>query len=229
MGRAQGGEQSTLSPMTQPSGSETPDQNWESYVAFQGDAPLVVQIDLAVKQEQLRRDLTDLVRVELEVIAPDDHGQPSEMEDRQLVFEADQLADLLDKHATGGRLIASTTYRATRELVLALPEAGRADYALRKWTRKLERECEIQPLEGGWEFVDRHLLPGQAERDWMAARDAVLEALEQGLVPGAPTRLLIEGQPPREVPLDPFAIAAELAEARAEDAPTPDWQLECPK
>jgi hypothetical protein len=215
--------------MSEPSTSEPPagdpQPRWDSYVAFCDGDSLVVDIDLATRETRVRGARPALLRIELEIIAPDEHGQPSEMEGRQLDFEQDQLDGLLERHGADGRLIARTTCRGTRELVLALPELGRADYALRKWTRKLERECEVQPLDGGWDFVDQHLLPGQAERDWMEARDAVLQALERGATPGAPSRLLIQGRPALEVALDPFAIVAELTRARSEGAPVGTWTL----
>lgn len=198
------------------------DEAWDGYVTFAGADPLVVDFDEAAGSPDLQAALPALLRVEREVVAPDEQGQPSPAEARLLATEEDQLTELLGRHGTGGRLMARATCRGTRELVLALPTPGAADYVLRKWRRKLERESEVEPLEAGWAFVEEHLLPGQAERTWMSARDAVVELLDAGADPQALVRLEVQGQEPAQVALDPFAVAAILAAAPAE-AP---WRLQ---
>jgi hypothetical protein len=198
------------------------DGDWDGYVVFAGEDPLAVDFDSAAADVDLRTALPALLRVEVEIVAPDDQGLPSPLEVRQLAYEEQQLTSLLTRHETRARLVARATCRGTRELVVALPEAGRADFVLRKWSRKLDRECAAEVLEEGWTFVDEHLLPGPAERTWMAARDAVVSALEGGADPAARAELVIEGHPTRPVPLDPFAIAAALG-AGTQGAP---WRLE---
>jgi len=203
------------------------DEAWDGYVTLAGADPLAVDFDEAAAAPDVQAALPALLRVEREVVAPDEQGQPSPAEARLLATEEDQLTALLARHGTGGRVVARATCRGTRELVVALPTTGAADYVLRKWRRKLERESEVSPLEDGWSFVEAHLLPGPAERAWMAARDAVVDALEAGADPEATFMLKVEGRGPAEfichrVPLDPFAIAAVL-----EELPTgTSWSLE---
>lgn len=188
---------------------------------FAGEDPLLIDFDEAAAAPELRAALGALLRVELEVVAPDARGQPSAPEARQLAVEEEELIALLVRHETGGRLVARTSSRGVRELILALPAPGRADFVLRKWFRKLEREHCATALDEGWSFVDRHILPGPSERVWMAARDAVLRLLEQGTEPSAQASLEIEGRPAQAVPLDPFHIAAELEQA----GPSVRWEL----
>lgn len=187
-----------------------PEREWDGYLAFAGEDPLAVDFDL--QAEALLETCPALLRVELEIVAPDDVGFPAPPEMRLLASEEDELGALLEKHDTGGSLVARTTCRGARELFVALPEAGRADYALRKWGRKLEREVNIDVLGDGAAFLREHLLPGPDELRWMAARDAVVEALESGANPEAGIRLSI-GDEEHSLPLDPFAIAAVLKEA----------------
>lgn len=194
------------------------DEFWDGYAAFVGDDALLVDLDERAIDPASRRELPALIRVEVEIIAPDEQGLPGPAEARLLDREEDRLRDLLEE--VGGWLLARTTCRGIRELFLALPEAGRADFALRKWARKLEQEVTATPLDEGWDFVERHVLPGPAERLWMTARDAVFEALEAGADLEGTGRLVVEGRPDGEVPLDPFAIVAALGEEPG------TWRLE---
>ena len=81
-------------------------------------------------------------------------------------------------------------------------------------------------MEEGWDFIDEHLLPDPAQRDWMEARDAVLPILEAGAHPADAVTLIMVGHPPRPMPLDPSVIAAELGAARDDSGQVPDWRLE---
>ena len=207
--------------MSQPS-----DAPWDSYLAFVGEHPLVVDFQVDADDPDLRAALPALLRVQLEVVAPDEVGQPCPLEERQLDHEQVGLAQLLERHKTGARVVARATCRGGRDLVLALPESGLADFALRKWSRKLERECQVAILEEGWSFVDEHLLPGPSERDWMAARDALLAAAESGGAHEPAVTLIIEGRAPVQVPRDPMAVAAELTAARGESGEVLEWRLQ---
>lgn len=192
------------------------DDGWDGYVAFTGEDPLLVEFQGTAADRSLREELPALLRIEMEVVAPDSQGQPSDIEARHLEYEEKQLVELLTQHDTGGVLIARATCRGTRELVLALPEPGRADYVLRKWSRKLERECAVESPEGGWSFVDEHLLPGQPERTWMTARDAIMNLLDAGADPEGLAILQVEARPDLTVPLDPFAVASALTDSPPE-------------
>ncbi len=205
--------------------NEPTDAEWDGYIAFLEEDALLVDFDTGAKEPGLRDALPALLRIELEVVAPDDRGLPCELEALQMDREQDQLAALLSHHEIGGGIVARTTCRGSRALFLALAEAGLADYPLRKWARKIERECRPTAVDGGWVFFDDHILPGTAEQDWMEARDAVLAALEAGADPEGTASLTFEGDHSVTVPLDPFAIAAALGQARIETEGPLNWSL----
>lgn len=211
-------------PETCPAGTlRSMDPSWNEYPAVVDGDPVLIEFDEAAAEPGLREGLRALARIELEIIAPDERGLPSPTEVRALDHEQTQLEELMARHETGGRVVARVTGLGAREVVLAEPEAERAAYVLRKWQRKLDREVAVQLVEEGWSFFDQHVWPGPAERDWIQARDAVADALEQGADPRANARLRLEDGSERDVALDPGSIAQVLSTLPAEGSWTLEW------
>ncbi|MDA1265459.1 MAG: DUF695 domain-containing protein [Planctomycetota bacterium] len=199
------------------------DPSWNEYPAAVDGDPVLIEFDEAASEPQLREELPALARIEIEVIAPDERRLPSPMELRALDHEQAQLEDLLAKHGTGARVIARVTGLGAREMVLAEPEVGRAGFVLRKWQRKIEREMNVRSAEDGWSFFDQYVWPGAAQRDWIQARDAVADALDQGADPSGSARLRLGDGSALEVALDPGAITEVLATLPEEAAWTLEW------
>ena len=162
--------------------SHTP---WLGYPLDLADSPHWVELSPAVldtidEPDGLREACPTIQQVSVELVAPDESGLPWDAELRALQGEEQLLEELLSKHARGSQLVLRLTGGGTRHLMLALATPGLADYALRKWSRKLEREVEVASDPRDWGYLDAYLMPGPTEWTWLGAGQWALVLQESG-------------------------------------------------
>lgn len=152
---------------------------WGTYVSDDGEKVIFVSYDEGATQEDRPAELTECIRVLVQMHLTEDDQLTSE-ENSQLYTIEEDLCAMLENARVHCRLIGRLTYETTREIVFQVADAEGFHKVFAAWQKKHDAYEVQETSHEGWGFFDEVLSPTDADRIFMADQAVVERLIEAG-------------------------------------------------